>query len=158
MSDRKAPVPVSGTFRDDGTHVLPLRVYYEDTDAAGIVYYANYLKFAERGRTEMMRLFGVEHQEYLARYGVAFAVRHCSADYRRPARLDDAVEVTTRLTDLGGATMEVAQAVERDGEALVTLTLKLACITMDGRPARVPRVLRERLRDFLTTGRPPAAD
>jgi len=146
----------SGTFRADGTHELPLRVYYEDTDAAGIVYYANYLKFAERGRTEMMRAFGVEHQEYLGRHGVAFAVRHCVADYRRPARLDDAITVTTRLTALGGATMEVEQAVERDGVVLVALGLKLACITTDGRPARVPAVLRDRRSEFLTTGRVPA--
>lgn len=158
MSHRKAPLPASGGFRDDGTHVLPMRVYYEDTDAAGIVYYANYLKFAERGRTEMMRLFGVDHQTYLREHGVAFAVRRCSADYQRPARLDDAIEVTTRLTQLGGATMEVEQAVERGGETLVALSLRLACITADGRAARVPVVLRERLTDFLTTGRPPAVD
>ncbi len=148
-------VASSGTFRADGTHVLPLRVYYEDTDAAGIVYYANYLKFAERGRTEMMRHFGVEHRDYLREHGVAFAVRHCAADYRKPARLDDAVTVTTRLTALQGASMEVAQTVERDGAVLVALTLKLACITTDGRPTRVPAVLRAALTDFLSSGRAP---
>lgn len=148
--------PLSGAFRADGTHVLPMRVYYEDTDAAGIVYYANYLKFAERGRTEMMRLFGVDHQTYLRDHGVAFAVRRCLADYRRPARLDDAIDVTTRLVGLGGATMEIEQAVELDGEPLVTLHMKLACMTADGRPTRVPAVLRAGLTEFLHSRRPPA--
>src|ERR1700688_4504799 len=86
------------------THSMKLRVYYEDTDAAGIVYYANYLKFAERGRTEMMRVLGFAHSRIEAETGIVFTVRRLSADYRTPARLDDALSVDTRIVEIGGAT------------------------------------------------------
>src|SRR5262249_19258454 len=92
-------------------HVFPVRVYYEDTDAAGIVYYANYLKFAERARTEMLRAHGFEHGGIGA--GLAFAVRSCAVDYLRPARLDDALEVRTRITRVGGASLEADQDICR---------------------------------------------
>ena len=78
--------PTSGTV-DQGTHTFPIRVYYEDTDAAGIVYYANYLKFAERARTELLRYAGINQTEMADRYGMAFAVRDCAVDYRRPAQI-----------------------------------------------------------------------
>src|SRR3546814_20375005 len=87
----------SAGWFEGGEHVLPLRVYYEDTDAAGIVYYANYLKFAERARTEMMRCLGAEHRVLLEEAGIAFAVRSCSADSLIPARLDDLHVVRTRV-------------------------------------------------------------
>ena len=93
---------LSGHF-DGVEHVLPLRVYYEDTDAAGIVYYANYLKFAERARTEMLRLLGIHQRAMSEDYGLAFAVRDCSVDYRHPARLDDLPEVRSRLVKLSAA-------------------------------------------------------
>ena len=76
----------------DGVHVFPVRVYYEDTDAGGIVYYANYLKFAERARTELLRIAGITHSDLMAESGVAFAVRHCAADFIKPARLDDPLD------------------------------------------------------------------
>ena len=121
-----------------GIHVFPLRVYYEDTDAAGIVYYANYLKFAERARTELMRSCGLEHRRLLDEVGVAFAVRRCEADYLRPARLDDLIEVHTRLLAVRGASLEAEQVVRRDGEDLARLRLRLACMNRDGRPVRLP--------------------
>ena len=80
-------------------HIFPLRVYYEDTDAGGIVYYANYLRFAERARTEYLRSVGADHQTLLAEDGIAFTVRQCSVDYMSPAFLDDPLEVHTRLLD-----------------------------------------------------------
>src|SRR5690242_21159416 len=87
------------------THTMPVRVYYEDTDAAGIVYYANYLKFAERGRTEMMRTLGFAHSTIYAETGIVFTVRRLSADYRSPARLDDMLSVVTRIIDIAAATL-----------------------------------------------------
>jgi acyl-CoA thioester hydrolase len=139
--------PPRGDF-DGDAHVFPLRVYYEDTDAAGIVYYANYLRFAERARTEMMRALGVEHLELMAADGIAFAVRRCSADYLAPARLDDRLEVVTRITDLRGASLGLEQTVRRDAADLVRMHLKIACMTVAGRPARFPGTLRAELEDL----------
>jgi len=139
----------SGLFKD-GAHHYPVRVFYEDTDAAGIVYYANYLKFAERARTEMIRLFGLEQRELMEQAGLAFAVRKCTADYLRPARLDDHLVVVSRLTAIGGASMAVEQSVTRDGVPLVELSLKLACMTTEGRPARIPPDLRDKLTFHLS--------
>lgn len=136
---------MTGQGRFDGRrHVMPIRVYYEDTDAAGIVYYANYLKFAERARTEMMRAVGADHRELEARDGVLFAVRRCEADYLRPARLDDRIEVWTEMQEVTGARMRATQSVRRDNEDLVTMQVTLACIDRSGRPRRIP----ERLRDI----------
>ncbi len=128
---------------DAGAHEYPLRVYYEDTDAGGIVYYANYLKFAERARTEMLRGLGVESSTLMGVDGVALAVRRCEADYIRPARLDDALTVKTQVARVGGASVELLQTVRRGSEELVRLDLKLGCMSMDGRPARLPARLRE---------------
>jgi acyl-CoA thioester hydrolase len=122
-------------------HVFPVRVYYEDTDTAGIVYYANYLKFAERARTELLRSAGIEQRVLAEETGVAFAVRSCSADYLAPARLDDLLEIRTRVVGLHGATIEMEQVVVRDGQELVRMTLTLACIGREGRPRRVPETV-----------------
>lgn len=134
---------------DGGQHVLPVRVYYEDTDTAGIVYHANYLKFAERGRTEMLRLVGIEQAELARREGLAFAVRDCNVDYRRPAKLDDLIEVRSRLTGLRAASAEAEQLIYRDGTALARLDVRIACIDRDGRPARIPAALRVALETYL---------
>lgn len=129
----------------DLTHTMPLRVYYEDTDAAGIVYYANYLKFAERGRTEMMRALGFEHSRVQRETGVVFTVRRLSADYRSAARLDDALTVVTTVEAIGAATLSLDQQIRRDGDILVALDILVACIGPDGRPRRVPAGLRAAL-------------
>ena len=126
-------------------HSMELRVYYEDTDAAGIVYYANYLKFAERGRTEMMRELGFAHSEIAKEIGTLFTVRRCSIDYRAPARLDDALSVQTRVVEIGGATLLLDQQIRRDEEILVQIDMLVACIGRDGRPRRVPTGLRAAL-------------
>ena len=133
---------------EGGEHVLPVRVYYEDTDAAGIVYYANYLKYAERARTEMLRLMGVQQRELADSHGLAFAVRNCAIDYQRPARLDDLLEVRSHLRALGGATAEAAQVISRDGDPLVSLEVRLACVARNGRPARIPDHLRAALTSY----------
>ena len=124
------------------THSMPLRVYYEDTDAAGIVYYANYLKFAERGRTEMMRALGFAHSGIFEETGIVFTVRRLAADYRTPARLDDWLTVATRIVEIGAATVLLDQRICRDGAVLVTLEILVACVGRDGRPRRVPADLR----------------
>jgi acyl-CoA thioester hydrolase len=127
------------------THAMPLRVYYEDTDAAGIVYYANYLKFAERGRTEMMRSLGFEHSRVFEETGIAFAVRRLSADYRAAARLDDTLTVETTVEAIGAATLSLDQQIRRDGDTLVALDVLVACVGRDGRPRRLPPGLRAAL-------------
>ena len=124
------------------SHTLPVRVYYEDTDAAGMVYHANYLKFAERGRSEFLRSLGFPHQRLRAEDGVGFAVRRCSVEFRAPARLEDALVVDTRLVDVGAATLKAHQRIRRDDEVLVDLDILVACIGRDGRPRRLPRALR----------------
>ena len=132
----------------DGTHRFGLRVYYEDTDAAGIVYHANYLKFAERARTEMLRHVGFEQEALRRATGHVFAVRHCSADYLAPARLDDELIVETRVTALGGASLEMAQQIGCGERTLACLALRLACLGPDGRPSRLPSTLRAALARF----------
>ena len=132
---------------DAGEHILPLRVYYEDTDAAGIVYYANYLKFAERARTEMIRCLGVEHRRLIAEAGVAFAVRSCAAEYLLPARLDDKIAVRTRIDAVAGASLKLTQRVlrlddDRTQTELVELKVRLACLDKSHRPARMPAQVR----------------
>lgn len=140
MTLTKAPAKAT-----DGHHIS-VRVYYEDTDAAGIVYYANYLRYAERGRTELLRSLGFERTD-LAQ-GVAFAVRHCTADYVAPARLDDFLDVATRLVHLRGASLEVEQTIRRQEKVLVRLTVRMACIDADGNVARMPAELRDALKGF----------
>ncbi len=130
---------------ESGTHRLPIRVYYEDTDTAGIVYYANYLKFAERARTEMLRLAGINQSDMAKRYGMAFAVRDCAIEFRAPARLDDLIEVRSRFTELVGATVSGVQVIWRDAEELVRLEVRVACLRENGRPTRIPAPLRQAL-------------
>jgi acyl-CoA thioester hydrolase len=122
-----------------GAHRLPVRVYYEDTDAGGIVYHANHLKFAERARTEMLRCLGLDHQTLRARFKLAFAVRRCVADFRAPARLDDLLEVETRLVRAGGASLDLTQEIRNGTRLLARLELRLAVLDAGLRAARLPR-------------------
>ncbi len=103
------------------SHVFPLRVYYEDTDSGGVVYYANYLKFAERARTELLRRYGIDHGALMERDGIVFAVRSCDIEYLKPARLDDMLEVHSGNLRLGGASLRMDQTVMRGGDILVRL-------------------------------------
>jgi len=136
--------PDAGAIRD-GAHVFPLRVYYEDTDSGGVVYYANYLRFAERARTEMLRAVGFDHAGLEADHGMLFAVRRCEADFRRPARLDDALCVRTGNLDIGGAALWADQTILRGDEMLVSLRVQLAAIGRNGSPRRLPGALRAAL-------------
>ncbi|MGI9416421.1 MAG: tol-pal system-associated acyl-CoA thioesterase [Geminicoccaceae bacterium] len=122
-------------------HSLRCRIYYEDTDAAGIVYYANYLKFAERGRTEMMRALGAEPSAWREETGLFFVVQRCHAEYRRAARLDDVVEIRTFITRVGAASLSVRQEVHRDDGLLVSMDVRLALVDHEMKPARLPEAL-----------------
>ena len=126
-------------------HSFSCRVYYEDTDLAGIVYYANYLKFIERARTEWVREIGVDQGALKADTGIVFAVRRVEADYLAPARFDDEIEVRTRVEKATGARIVLRQAVLRDNETLFTALVTLVAISSDGLPARIPAVLRSQL-------------
>ncbi len=121
-------------------HSLSVRVYYEDTDLAGIVYYANYLKFIERGRSEWLRSLGID-QVALKQAGQVFAVRRVEADYLRPARFDDLLTVETTLAQASAARIVVEQTVLRDGAVLFTARVTLACLDAAGRPVRLPAQL-----------------
>ena len=120
------------------THHHAVRVYYEDTDAGGVVYHARFLAFAERARTEALRHIGAPHAELMRDHGLAFVVRRAEMDYLRPSRLDDVLDVVTGPWVPGGARVTVAQRIERSGQPLVTLRIMLAAVGADGRPARIP--------------------
>ncbi len=150
-------INLAGSFDKAGVHRFPVRVYYEDTDAGGIVYHANYLRFMERARTGMLRLLGWRHTALLEEHGVAFAVRRVNIDFVAPARLDDTLEVVTRIVDIGGASFIVEQTIRRDdaqepgqepGRELVRAALTLATINRAGRPARLGVAVRSALRDL----------
>lgn len=137
-------------------HRLPVRIYWEDTDAGGIVYHSNYLNFAERGRTEMVRSLGLKQSDLADNgRGFVFAVRHMDVDFLKPARLDDLLEVESVVTELGGASMKVRQIIRRldDCAELVRLDIRLAFICLDGRPARIPADLRTSLQVLVSERR-----
>ncbi len=136
---------MSGVIMRGSGHVFPVRVYYEDTDAGGLVYHASYLRFAERARTEALRLTGTEQGRMMAETGLWFVVRRMEIDFRTPAVLDDLLEVVTRMSEIGGASLRAEQTIRRAGATLVLMLLKLACIDRRGRPARMPAALRAAL-------------
>lgn len=119
-------------------HCLPIRVYYEDTDLAGIVYYANYLRYIERARSEWLRDLGLDQRDLRAQSGMLFVVRRIEADYHRPAVFDDLLEVQTRCLAVGGARIMLEQDVTRAQTVLFASRITMACIDGAGMPARVP--------------------
>ena len=122
-------------------HSFPVRVYYEDTDMAGIVYYANYLRFIERARSAWVRGMGIDQMAMKAD-GVVFAVRRLEADYIAPAQFDDVLEVRTRLAMATPARMVLEQGVWRDDEEIFRASVTIVCIAASGKPARLPAKLR----------------
>lgn len=123
------------------THRLVLRVYYEDTDAAGLVYHARYLQFLERARTEMLREAGSDHRTLFAQTGLAFAVRKLRIEFLRPAGLDDLLAVETRMTGFTGARIELHQRVLGGETVIAECDLTLACLDRGGRARRIPAAL-----------------
>lgn len=146
---------VTSRFAANGVHRMTLRVYYEDTDTGGIVYYANYLKYAERARTEVLRDLGIAQSTLMENDGLAFAVRRCEVDYLMPARLDDELDVCTSLRALGAASLDLDQAIVRRGAsgaadcAIARLAVRLAVINRAGRPTRLPSAIHALLRPLV---------
>ncbi|MGH8203424.1 MAG: tol-pal system-associated acyl-CoA thioesterase [Burkholderiales bacterium] len=128
-----------------GVFTFPLRVYWEDTDAGGVVYYATYLKFLERARSEWLRTVGVDQAALLRDERLQFVVVEANVRYHRPARFDDELVVTAKLAELRGASVTFAQEVRRDGDAgelLVSATVRAACLDSDSlRPRPLPKIL-----------------
>jgi len=123
-------------------HHFPLRVYYEDTDLAGIVYYANYLRFIERARTEWVRTLGVDQTALKRDEGIVFAVRRVEADYLQPAKFDDELVVETSTVQVTGARIVLQQDVKRGEEVLFSAQVTLVALTETGQPSRLPANLR----------------
>jgi len=127
------------------THRIDIRVYYEDTDFSGVVYHASYLRFMERGRTELIRALGIEQRELFdGETALGFAVRKMTIDFLRPAVMDDMLTVETRSVEARGATMDLEQRVLRGEEVLIAAAVKVACVG-GGRARRIPDELRKRL-------------
>lgn len=130
------------TMQNEKVFLWPIRVYYEDTDSGGVVYYANYLKFMERARTEWLRAEGFEQDELIAKENVIFAVRSVQADYLSPARFNEELEISTRVIKKGKASITVEQDVKRDKDVLCKAIIKIACLNaQDFKPAVMPEDL-----------------
>jgi acyl-CoA thioester hydrolase len=146
--------PAAGVF-EGREHVLPVRVYYEDTDLTGVVYHASYVRFFERGRSDFLRLAGVNHQSLLNRDDpAAFAVTKLAVEFRAPARIDDALEVRTLFESARGVRLHVIQRILREDVLIATAEVEVVCIGPGGRPRRAPRELVDALRPWLSTGSP----
>lgn len=144
---------LSGAGRFEGrVHILPIRVYYEDTDLSGVVYHANYLRYMERGRSEFFRCAGVSRLAMLdEKEATAWTLRKASLDFLRPARIDDLIKVHTRATALTGARMKADQKIYL-GDLLLTHGVVEACIiTLSGKPRRIPDSVRDKLAPLVCT-------
>jgi len=141
--------PSAGRF-DGRVHILPARIYYEDTDFTGLVYHANYVRFFERGRSDFLRLAGVSHSLLLqGAEPLGFAVNRMELAFLKPARIDDALQIRTAFETIKGPRIFIAQRLERGGEPLVTARVEVCCISLTGRPRKPPILLLERLKPFL---------
>jgi len=126
----------------------PVRVYYEDTDAGGVVYYANYLKFMERARTEWLRELGFEQDELITQHKVLFAVRRVELDYRQPARFNDALTVSVKVVETGKASLTFAQSIRRESDKLLLCDGQVKIASLDAerfKPRSIPSALQEKL-------------
>jgi acyl-CoA thioester hydrolase len=126
-------------------HTFPLRVYFEDTDAGKIVYYANYLKFMERARTEMLRSIGASHADMMNGDHAQFVVHKCAVEYHKPARLDDQLSIKTAMAESGAASLTLEQQVWRENTLLVSAQISLACVNENGEPCRIPAAIRAKI-------------
>ena len=131
----------------DGVHHFPVRVYFEDTDTGGIVYHANYLKFMERARTEVLRACGFEQSTNDD--DVGYAVRSCQIEFLAPARLDDVLEVRSSLMKMGGAYLDARQDIWRGADKVTEATVRAVCINAKGAPMRHPRIVRDQIKALL---------
>ena len=127
-------------------HILPVRVYFEDTDAGGVVYHASYIRFAERGRTDFLRLLGTDARRMIdgsdSHEPAAFVVRRMNCDFARPARMDDLLEVETRVKELGGASVTLIQTISRAGMRLFEADVTVVLVSISGKPLRLSKAVR----------------
>jgi len=138
----------------DGRHRYAVRVYYEDTDAGGVVYHATYLRFAERARTEALRAAGIPHAALVQEFSLMFVVCRIEVDYFRPAHIDESLTVLTELLSVGGATVTLRQDVQGPEWSCAVLTVRLACVRpTEGKPARLPQRWRTVLTDMRAAAR-----
>jgi len=133
---------ISGRIRN-GIHVMPIRIYYEDTDAGGVVYHARYVAFCERARSDFLRLLGIHQSTF---EDTNFVVRRMVCDFLKPARLDDLVEVHTRFIEMGGARIELGQEVMLNGNTVFKADVTVALVDGRGRPKRLPESIADRFR------------
>ena len=148
MTSANWPDLAGRMIRDDTgqRHVLPVRVYFEDTDAGGVVYHASYVRFCERGRTDFLRLLGTDARGMIdgsnSREPAAFVVRRMTCDFLRPARMDDLLEVETRVKALGGASVRLAQAITCQGKRIFEAEITVVLVSMAGKPLRLSDAIR----------------
>jgi len=132
------------------THSTSFRVYYEDTDAGGIVYHSNYLKFAERGRCEMLRSFDLECSSIEEKLGMMFVLKHADIEYIKPAMLDDFLEVQTMVASMRNTSFQMRQIVHKDGQEICSMLITLVCVdTKTIKPVRLPDILREKFEPYI---------
>ncbi len=149
MTEKQWPDLAGRIIRDDSgqRHILPVRVYFEDTDAGGVVYHASFVRFAERGRTDFLRLLGTDARRLIdgsdSREPAAFVVRRMSFDFARPGRMDDLLEVETRVKELGAASVTLDQTISRYGQRLVSAEIVVVLISISGKPLRLSDAVRE---------------
>ncbi|MES0402007.1 MAG: YbgC/FadM family acyl-CoA thioesterase [Hyphomicrobium sp.] len=156
MSDERWP-DLAGRLVEDPAgrrHVLPVRVYFEDTDFSGLVYHGSYVRWCERGRSDFLRLVGGDHRRLIDGSGsgepAAFVVRRMSFDFRKPASIDEVLEVITRVKEVGAASLTLAQAVTREGKPLVEAEVTVVLVSVSGKPLRISATLREAFGSSLT--------
>jgi acyl-CoA thioester hydrolase len=149
MSDSDWP-DIAGRLVEDETglhHVLPVRVYFEDTDAGGVAYHASYVRWAERGRTDFLRLLGTDARRMIdgtdSHEPAAFVVRRMNCDFLRPSRMDDLLEVVTRVKSLGGASVTLLQAVRSAGRTVFEAEVTVVLVAVSGKPLRLSHTIRE---------------
>jgi acyl-CoA thioester hydrolase len=126
-----------------GIHTFPVRVYYEDTDAAAVVYHSNYLKFAERARTEALRMCGIDQSDLMAEHKIGFVVRRCEIDFLKPAMLDDLLTIETALDDISKVSIHMHQTIRRGEDVLVKMAVKLAVVGDGMKLAKLPEFVKK---------------
>ncbi len=138
------------------THILPVRVYFEDTDCAGVVYHANFLKFCERGRSDFIRLLGIDAKSLASpEQGepAVFVVRRVEIDYLKPGRMDDVLEIVTSCVEIGSASLVLQQDVRRDGMLLARARVSVVLVSSAGKPQRLGALVRNALQRFVNQAR-----
>ena len=143
---------LAGRIEGDA-HILPVRVYFEDTDFSGLVYHGSYVRFCERGRSDLLRLLGLDHRELIDGEGAgepaALVVRHMEIDFLKPAGIDEVLEVVTRCVETGGATVTLCQEVRRGDTVLVRARVKVVLVAKSGKPMRLAGLARDAFERFV---------